>query len=111
MGDSTSMRRLSSKRAAFTTASRLPTEEDCWRSKTGELSMRLTSNSIDFLQSDIGNGADRAPSDVLTHSHSAMALVLGEPHKHRALGLCSARNILWESYRTGNYAALKHSMC
>ena len=57
--------------------------------------MRLSSNSIDFLQPDIGNGADRAPSDVLTHSHSAMALVLGEPHKHRALGLCSVRNTIW----------------
>jgi hypothetical protein len=73
--------------------------------------MRLTSKSIDFLQPDIGNGADRAPSDVLTHSHSAMALVRGEPHKHRALGLCSARNMIWDSYRTGESAALKHSVC
>jgi len=75
--------------------STLSAEENCWRPRTGELPMRLTSNSIDFLQSDIGDDADRAPSDVLTHSHSAMALVLGEPHKHRALGLCSVRNTIW----------------
>ena len=56
--------------------------------------MRLTSHSLDLMQLDIGNGADRLPSDVLTHSHSAMALVQGEPHKYRALGLRGARNTI-----------------